>query len=511
MALRTDILIVGAGPSGLMLACQLVKYGVDFVIIDKVREKFRSSGALVIHAASMEIFNQLGILQQILAEAMPVSEIKIEFNSKEKIVTGLSRMAVDELNYPPVILLEQYKLEEILIRFLEERNVRVRSMTLVSFRYIGYCIQADCMIDELQRETILIKYLVGADGKDSMVRKVSGFRFENRRDELPVFIMDFEGQTPVNENEMFFSFGNRLSYGAFPLSHNKYRLDGSIPGLRNHEGRMDYNLPAGMLAPAVTIHKLDWFSVFRSNYLLCDHFSADRVFLIGDAAHTHNPVGGQGMNSGFQDALNLSWKLAYVLKGYASPGILQTYTAERKPVVKRIMDISSLLYRIITSDHYFAAFARTRLAPLLLRLLMRLMKYRVVRNYIYNGISQLWIRYRGTLIAGNKKISPFTPGKLINPGKWGIDGISSVNYRLIIFSKSPGQQNYKELDSFPLEINEVALSGVNKTGKANDIREDTCILLRPDNYIAMVTEKPDINRIVRYFKGIKNEENTYRT
>ena len=305
-----------------------------------------------------------------------------------------------------------------------------------------------------------------------------------------------------------FSFLRKGSFGIFPLRSGLTRVDGSLPVLNSNQVSMEdvlLHLP-GDLKP----EKVSWFSVFYGNYLLCDDFRKGAVFLIGDAAHTHNPVGGQGMNSGFQDAHNLAWKLDMVIRGTALPKLLDTYTSERRPVVKRIMDSSTLFFRYTAAFGFAPSFIRFRLLPFFSGTIQRLLNRPGYSHRIYNAVSQLWIRHKA-LSAGNKNSGKYQPGQLFHHHDIPLPLQHLNSYILLIFLLNEGKEegqnetimSFAELQCFPVKVYLVTKSGDKEGLYARlGINEDTCFLLRPDYYIAMITNCLDPKAIADYFDKI---------
>lgn len=504
--LNTDVLITGAGPSGLMLACSLSLQNIDFIIIDKAIEKPINSGALVIHAASLEILASLGLLQIILSEATTVSTARISNDSGKEHSFDLSTFQGITNSYPALILLEQYKLERVLKEYLliRGKNVLVGN-SLQSIEVTPHNIRSKIAGIDLTNTNIRSRYIVGADGKNSIVRELSNIPFTNYRHKDPIFITDYEGESPVKCGDIFFTFSRKGSFGIFPLKDNYIRLDGSIPGLTDKGDKITPDDIKEFLPASVNIEKINWFSIFYGNHLLCDSFRFGNIFLIGDAAHTHNPLGGQGMNSGFQDAINLGWKLAYVINRTMHQKILETYNNERRPVVEKIMHDSSFIFRHVTDFNSSRLNIRLGLTSIILKLGAFLFNSNYIKSKFYKGISQLWVKYKSPLTIGSSSNFKYKTGSLFSHYHMPQGLIHYTNYKLLIFSKAPQTTNYPELTPFPIDIISIVESPENEEifGRLN-ITKDVYLLLRPDNYIAMVSNKLQISRIIRYFKDLIN-------
>lgn len=497
----TDVLIVGAGPSGLMLACLLHDHDINFIILDKATDVKRSSGALVIHASSIELFHQLGIIDSVLSMATRVNTISfsLKHNPEKKHSVNISSLS-GKYNYPSIILLEQYKLEGILREYLWNRGKRIQNTLFLKYQTEGKTVNA-IVTDSDGNKTIKCKFLIGADGKESLIRSLANIPYTKESDERPIFIFDVIGKSPAAINEMFFSFSKKKSFGCFPLKSGVIRIDGYIPEI-NHVDEITPELIFPYLPSEIEIDSIKWFSVFHGNHLLCKTFSANNIFVIGDAAHTHNPVGGQGMNSGFQDALNLAWKLAFVIKGTANNKLLDTYSEERKPVVEKIMNSSRRIFRLVTAKKKSINFINQIFFHSAVSLISILLKNRHFRQQIFLNVSQLWIKYKSSLVLKGSINRRLRPGMLFRVSLIEHAIIKSTNFRLLVFKKIETLQNYHELKSFPIEITEVTKIDNPRLFHEYHIRENTILLLRPDNFIVFVTSELDIGKLQCYFRRL---------
>lgn len=504
----TDILISGAGPSGLMLGCQLSLHGIEFIIIEKRIQRKEYSGALVIHPASLEIFARLNILDKVLQAATLVDSINFNWQNKKFLHFSTHKSVNDITSYPLIILLEQYLLEDILIDYLSSKGISIKvDFELIDAYETDNFITAHVIKHKYNSSTITCKYLIGADGKDSIVRHLFKIPTKNRYDKQSVFVMDFTGRMDSNPNEMNFIFNDSGSFGIFPLKNSSVRLDGHVKDLKlkSNETKSEniiQHLPSGL-----SIDRVKWFSIFTCSYVLANNFRSGNCFLIGDAAHSHNPVGGQGMNSGFQDAVNLGWKLAYVLKGIAHDSILNTYTTERKPVVKTIMDKSTFFFNLVTQKTKMHSFFWLRTIPLLVPVFSKIVENTKVRNYILNSVSQLWIRYSGPLIVSNSNANGLSPGKLYKTADLPLEFRHSINFKLIIFGDLLIHPNYWTNRSVTVDVIEIGnTSATIDIFRRIGIKSRCFILLRPDNHIAVFGEENDMHKIKPYIKQLKREQ-----
>jgi 2-polyprenyl-6-methoxyphenol hydroxylase-like FAD-dependent oxidoreductase len=356
-----SVLIVGAGPTGLALACVLARRGVTFRIIDKTAEYFAGSRGKGLQPRSLEVLEDLGIIDRILANG----RFHLPFRGYDgATVLGDHDMHADRVPTPDVpyaspLIVPQWRVEEILRERLAEFGGRVELAT----ELIGFEQNIDCVTATLSRtdgtEQLVAGYLVGADGGHSLVRKALGVGFEGEtwKDErMLVGDVQVDGLDREHWHSWPKHAGGWVALCPLP-STNSFQFQAQIaadepdePTLRRFQEIIDER--SGQ--PGIRLHDATWLSLYRANVRMVDRYRIGRVFLAGDAAHVHSPAGGQGMNTGIQDAYNLGWKLGEVLAG--APGeLLDTYEEERLPVAASLLGITTKLHRAAftgkLSDH----------------------------------------------------------------------------------------------------------------------------------------------------------------
>ncbi|MFF2083743.1 FAD-dependent monooxygenase [Nocardia sp. NPDC058176] len=340
-------LIAGAGPTGLTLAIDLARRGLAVRIVDKATEYFDGSRGDGIQPRTLEVFDDLGVLPAVLAQGAPQSVFRVFQGGHQirEIRMSDPKDPTADVPYPNPWVLGQSQTEAVLRHRLEEFGVQVESGTeLIGFVQDDDGVTATLASDD-GSETVRAAYLVGADGASSIVRKQLGITFEGTTDESVRMLLGDVQVTgldhgygywfaaPDNPREgivlsplpggRYFQFGTPLSGQVEP---NATTLQGYLD---KYSGRTD-----------LRIDDLGWSTVWRPNTRLAERFADRRVFLAGDAAHVHPPAGGQGLNTGIQDAYNLGWKLAD-----GSRDLLATYETERRQVAARVLGISTALLR----------------------------------------------------------------------------------------------------------------------------------------------------------------------
>lgn len=340
---ETDVLIVGAGPVGLAMACELLRHGVRCRIIDQTVEPSQTSRAIGIHARTLEVFENMGVIETVLAEGTKAGGLTLYEGSRTILRLGLQHIRAKDSQYPFLLLLPQGQTERILHERLTELGSSVeRPRELLDIRQEDGCMTALVKVGGTnagEGEEIRARWLIGCDGAKSRVRRVLAIPFEGTTAEEEWLLADVDLDWNRTRETTHGWFTHEGLFAVFPLPDGQWRLFA----------------PASQQTPQASLEAFQrllvqytgdtrtivsnptWMSNFRINYRIVKSYSTSRVFLAGDAAHIHSPFGGQGMNIGIQDAYNLAWKLALVLHGKARESLLATYQEERMPIAKYVV------------------------------------------------------------------------------------------------------------------------------------------------------------------------------
>ncbi|NPD24047.1 FAD-dependent oxidoreductase [Corallococcus exiguus] len=345
------VLVIGAGPTGLTLACDLARRGIRVRIVDAAPRPFVGSRGKGLSPRTLEVLDDLGVLDAVLAAGMDYPRLRLHWR---RFVVGrwtmmARRAATPDVPHPNPWLVPQARTEGILRDRLASLGVPVEFGTaLTGFTQDDTGVTATLTRDGAE-ETVRAEYLVGADGGHSRVRKALGLTFHgvtHEEERMVVGDVRVEGLDPSHWHVWPFATGGMVAL--CPLPGGRFQLalqvkpGAPLPELTEaaiHQRFQEAARPGSKLR----LHDASWLSVYRPNVRMVDRYRVGRVFIAGDAAHVHPPAGGQGLNTGVQDAYNLGWKLGHVLQG-ADPVLLDTYEAERLPVAARVLGLSSKLF-----------------------------------------------------------------------------------------------------------------------------------------------------------------------
>ena len=404
-----DVLIVGAGPTGLALATQLQQFGGRVRIIDKLHDRTRESRALAVQARSLELLQMFGLGAMLVARGNTSTRLKLHLEGRAVAMVGLGDIGAVDTRFPFILFVSQAETEAVLNEHLNALGLVVeRGHELVSFDADSDVI--DCVLrrDDGGQEQVRTRFLVGCDGAHSGVRKGAGISFEGGSYPQDFVLGDVEADGPLEPNAinsfargggvaMFFPLGRPTTWRVIAMAAD--RPDDSPQGASSttisdvslSELQAVVDLPTGT---AVRLRDPAWLTRFHLHHRQTASYRRGNVFLAGDAAHIHSPVGAQGMNTGIQDAWNLGWKLALVARGVANVRLLDSYEAERWPVGHFLLRYTDRLFGTFTramSGRPLAAWARRVVAP---RVVPRLFESSWLRRSAFAFVSELGIRYR---------------------------------------------------------------------------------------------------------------------
>ncbi len=517
-----QVLIVGAGPTGLMMACQMAIHHVSFCIIDKNDTPSINSGALIVQARTLEIFEQMGIACTALKEGIVANKVNMFFNGKKNISTNIKNIGGDLTQFPFLLMLEQSKTEKLLVKFIGERGHSVdRGIVFKSFIQDKEKTTSVVILPDGSEQLIKSKYIIAADGTNSAIRNFLNISFIGKTYPKPIFILDCKAKTDIYPGEICFAFSNKSVSGIFPLQDSRWRIDSTLPkeiekleNITFDTIAKDFHLWTKM---NINFQGYEWFSVSHSHQKYAALVRVRNCFLVGDAAHVNSPVGAQGMNTGLQDSFNLAWKLAFVINRKAKAELLDTYSTERLGISKGFAQYADIVFKLVTSNNAVVKFFRFYVIKILLKVLFPLMeKQRRFRQFFFTSISQIGIHYRNSSLSyvvseGSFLSDAPRPGDRLPYAELLYKGRNTNNYEildvgcfnLIIFSTIIPEEIKKIAEKYNLMVKLVSnLPENKKIFEKLGITKTGYYLVRPDMHIALRSAISSTYHLNKYLQTI---------
>ena len=406
-----DVLVVGAGPTGLALATQLQQFGTRFRIIDRSLDRARESRALGVQAKTLECLDAIGVADALVARGSTSTQLVLHLGARAIAEVKLGEVSGVDTRYPFILFVSQAETEAVLNDYLSAVGVVIdRGAELVAFEREDDGLRCLVQRDDGRQEQLHTRFLVGCDGAHSAVRKGTGIPFEGGSYPQDFALGDVEAEGPLEPNAinsfaggggvaMFFPLGRPTTWRVIAMAADKHpepqrrSSSGVVGDLRLSELQALVDPPT---ASTIRVRDPAWLTRFHLHHRQTANYRKGNVFLAGDAAHIHSPVGAQGMNTGIQDAWNLGWKLGLVARGLADNRLLDTYEAERWPVGQFLLRYTDRLFGTFTrvmSGRPLATWARRVAVP---HVVPHLLRSRSLRRSAFAFVSELGIRYRNS-------------------------------------------------------------------------------------------------------------------
>jgi 2-polyprenyl-6-methoxyphenol hydroxylase-like FAD-dependent oxidoreductase len=504
---QTEVLITGAGPTGLVLALWLTRLGVKIRIIDKTAEPGTTSRALAVQARTLELYRQLDLAEAVVAKGHRVLAGNFWVGGERRAQIPFNDMGKGLTPYPFLHIFPQDEHEKLLVEKLETMGVSVERKTeLLSFTEKSDGVVVRLRGPDGNEEDCEAIYLAGCDGARSKVRETIGTGFPGGTYEHLFYVADVEAAGPAINGELHIDLDTADFVAIFPLAgQGRARLIGTVRDERAERAETlsfadisDHAIGQMKLA----VNQVNWFSTYHVHHRVTQHFRKGRAFLAGDAAHVHSPAGGQGMNTGIGDAINLAWKLAAVVKGRATAALLDSYEAERIGFARKLVATTDRGFTFATGQGALAAFVRTRLAPVVLPALFSVS---AVRRFAFRTVSQTMINYRGGPLsrgtAGHVHGGDRLPWVAVD----GVDNfapLASPDWQVHVYGE-PSDALSTRCSQRKLPLHAFAWQA--EHGVAG-LARNALYLLRPDTYVALAEPSGLPDAIDRYFgdRGIRS-------
>jgi 2-polyprenyl-6-methoxyphenol hydroxylase-like FAD-dependent oxidoreductase len=499
---KTDVIIVGAGPTGLSLAAQLIRYGISFVIFDKKEGVTDLSKALVVHARTLEIYDQLNLAQQAVEGGEVVQKGALLHDGKISAHLDFSDFGGRLSPFPFFLIFEQSKNEHLLYEHLKQMGKDVQWQTeMESLTQDANGVKAVIKNANGQTQIISAQYLVGCDGASSPTRHLLNAKFEGSTYPRLFYVADVDMECETDKHMFNAALGDTSFVLIVPMQGEKqWRLIGNMPE-HDYENQVSpevsydevENKVKQLVRRPLDITNVRWFSTYKVHTRHAEKFQYGRCFLAGDAAHVHTPAGGQGMNTGIQDVYNLAWKIAFVLKGYAGDVLLESYNEERLANAKKLLQTTDQFFNVAASEQWYFRFIRNNILPSVASFVSQ---FGAAKEFLFPMVSQIGLNYHDSSLSRHDGDSNFDVKAGERMPYFLVDGASVYNklrapkFHLLVFSDGENdyqafrlelEKEYNNLIDFnviPLYPRVVEIFGTNKPFK---------VLLRPDNYIGFIS------------------------
>jgi 2-polyprenyl-6-methoxyphenol hydroxylase-like FAD-dependent oxidoreductase len=507
--INTDVIIIGAGPTGLSLASQLIRYGIDFVVIEKNATVTPYSKAIGVQARTLEIYDQIGLAQPAIEKGTIASRVRLIEGGEVRGEMNLGNFGKDLSQYPYMLMFEQSKNEELLYNFVRAHGRDVSWNTeLENFSQDATGVTAQVKLPSGESQTIRGKFLAGCDGASSPVRHGLGLQFEGSTFERLFYVADARVDWDFPHDALHVCLAKDVFVAFFPMpGEDRYRVVGTFPESKNEEqGEVLYQEIEREIKEQAKL-KLElsdvrWFSLYKVHSRRVNKFSEGRCFLAGDSAHIHSPAGAQGMNTGIQDAYNLAWKLALVIKGKAGLKLLDTYNEERVANAQRLLESTDRMFELAAGSNWLMSFIRTTIFPPVAGFVTSLES---VSKRMFPLISQIGINYRKAALSEHTddesddvKAGDRLPYFLID-GQSIFDKLKEPKFHLLLFSNSDRPEACEEFRSELVDCHVIPIT--ERVQEIFEREDDFSVFLRPDNYIAFMSSEISVGMVEQYFQA----------
>jgi len=492
-----DVLVVGAGPTGLMLANQLARHGVRALIIDRHAGPARETRALGVQARTLEIYTHLGIVDAALESGRIATGVNIWAEGRHMARVKLGDAGRGVTPYPYILILGQDDNERLMGEHLRALGGEVRWNTeLTALTQHGDRVEATVRTAD-GPQTLRVRFVGGCDGAHSAVRHLTGITFPGAPYEHVFFVADAEVTGTMVADEVNVYLWRSGFHLFLPMrGQDHWRLVGILPEALRDRADVGFDDVVPSLrheaGEALVFHRCSWFSTYRIHHRAASRFRSGRCFVLGDAAHIHSPVGAQGMNTGLQDAYNLAWKLACVVRDGADARLLDSYEAERLPVARRLLETTDRAFRLVVASNALAGLVRTQLIA---RVAAFGMSRKSVQAVAFRVVSQTGIHYRGGPLSRTRGDMPAGAPRAGDRFPWlrlartdgtPVDTVATLDdrrFQLLLFDSACTADPDAPFD---MDVTTIASDGANAAELARArVPSPSFYLLRPDGHVGL--------------------------
>jgi 2-polyprenyl-6-methoxyphenol hydroxylase-like FAD-dependent oxidoreductase len=499
----TDVLIIGAGPTGLVLALWLTRLGVRVRIVDKTAEPGTTSRAVAVQARTLELYSQVGLADAIIERGRTAVAANLWVAGKKAARAVFGDMGAGLSPFPYALIFPQDEHERLLIDRLSEAGVEVERRTeLLGFEDATGRVRARLKRPDGVPEVCDAAYIAGCDGAHSAVREALGIGFPGGTYAHLFYVADVEASGATMNGEVHVGLDTTDFLAVFPLKGEGHaRLVGTMREEVEHQhDDLSWSDVSQRVIEwmHIAVARVNWFSTYRVHHRVADHFRKGCAFLLGDAAHIHSPVGGQGMNTGIGDAVNLAWKLAAVLHGRANASLLDSYEPERIAFARRLVATTDRAFTGVTSPGPIARLIRLHIVPILIPALFAL---KAVRRFMFRTVSQTVVNYRGSSLSEGRAGAVLGGDRLpwVKTGRNGVAAdnftpLTSLDWQVHVYGDAaPEFQAVCDARKLPLHV----FPWRRETGRTG-LRRNAVYLVRPDGYVALADAEGGATVVASY-------------
>jgi 2-polyprenyl-6-methoxyphenol hydroxylase-like FAD-dependent oxidoreductase len=476
---------------------------VRVTIVDKTAEPGTTSRALAVQARTLELYSQIGLADAVIERGWKTIAVNLWVAGEKAAHAVFGDMGAGVSPFPYALIFPQDEHERLLIDRLAEAGVHIERQTeLLGFEAAARRVLARLKRPDGASETCEVAYIAGCDGAHSAVREALKIGFPGGTYDHLFYVADVEASGATMNGELHVALDRTDFLAVFPLKgEGRARLIGTVREEAEHQHEnLSWNDVSKRVIEwiRIDVERVNWFSTYRVHHRVADHFRKGCAFLLGDAAHIHSPVGGQGMNTGIGDAVNLAWKLAAVVHGRADASLLDSYEPERIAFARRLVATTDQAFTGVTSSGAIARLMRLHIVPLLIPAFFAL---KTVRRFLFRTVSQTAVNYRGSSLSEGRAGTVHGGDRLpwVKTDLNGVDTdnfapLTSVDWQVHVYGDAaPEVQAVCDGRKLPLRVFPWRPE-VSRTG----LRRNAVYLVRPDGYVALADPAGSATAITSY-------------
>ena len=492
--MRAPVLIVGAGPTGLNLGLWLHRHGCPFRIIDQHAGPAEESRALAVQARTLEFYAQLGLASDIVARGVKIDGLRIHEEGQERAHISLESIGEGLSPFPFVLDFPQDEHERFLVDQLRDRGVEIeRETSLKTFSQTSDGVDV-VLSGPNGEQTVRVDYLCGCDGARSAVRQGLGVGFGGGTYQHRYYVADVALRDGPSDHDFHLALGRDTFTLRLPARQGAMsRLIGFAPDAIEQPTFEDVRASAEKLLGVEVAH-VNWFSLYKVHHRVADHFRIGRAFLLGDAGHLHSPVGGQGMNTGIGDAVNLAWKLAHVVRGVAPATLLDSYEPERISFARDLVATTDQVFKFVVSEGFAGEAFRRWILP---NVVPTVGHFEAGRHFMFKILSQIRVAYPDSPLSSGSAGAVKGGDRL--PWVESLDNFSSLAdaaWQVHVFGEPA-----VDLTQAAAERNlPVHIFAFDKDARVKGFARHAAYLIRPDGYVALAMNEATGAALKSYFQ-----------